>query len=67
MLELIIEDMTCGHCSGMVTKAVHKVDASLVVDIDLSTKIVRISGNADTASILQQLDIAGYTAQVVTE
>ncbi len=33
MLELIIEDMTCGHCSGMVTKAVQKVDASLVVDI----------------------------------
>jgi copper chaperone len=64
MLELIIEDMTCSHCSGVVTKAVHKVDASLVVDIDLSTKIVRITGDADTTSILKQLDSAGYTAQV---
>lgn len=65
MLELKIDDMTCGHCKGVVTNAIHRVDANLQVAVDLTAKIVRIEGDVDVQQILTQLDLAGYSAEIV--
>src|SRR5690606_30227506 len=42
MYQLTVEDMSCGHCVGRVTKAVQGVDAAATVAIDLPSKRVRI-------------------------
>jgi Cu+-exporting ATPase len=60
MLELTVEDMTCKHCVGRVTKAVQEIDQEAKVDIDLPTKKVRIASKADVDSIARAIDAAGY-------
>lgn len=65
MLKMNVPDMTCGHCAGMVTKAVQSVDAGARIDIDLKSQTVSVETSADAAKVAQALDAAGYPAQAV--
>ncbi len=60
MYQLTVEDMTCKHCVGRVTKAVQEIDGAAKVDIDLPTKKVSIDSRADLDRIVQAIDAAGY-------
>jgi Cu+-exporting ATPase len=60
MYELTVEDMTCKHCVGRVTKAVQEIDQAAKVDIDLPTKKVKIDSSADLDRIAKAIDEAGY-------
>ena len=60
MYELTVEDMTCKHCVGRVTKAVQGIDAEAKVDIDLPTKRVRIESGAALDRLAAAIDEAGY-------
>ncbi|WP_323144333.1 heavy metal translocating P-type ATPase [Massilia phyllosphaerae] len=60
MYELTVEDMSCKHCVGRVTKAVQGIDPAATVDIDLPTKKVRIDSSADLERIAGAIDEAGY-------
>jgi Cu+-exporting ATPase len=60
MYELTVEDMTCKHCVGRVTKAVQDIDGEAKVDIDLASKKVKIDSQANLDSIVQAIDAAGY-------
>jgi Cu+-exporting ATPase len=60
MYELTVEDMTCKHCVGRVTKAVQEIDGAAKVDIDLPSKKVTIDSQADLERIVQANDAAGY-------
>jgi Cu+-exporting ATPase len=60
MYELTVEDMTCKHCVGRVTKAVQEVDQQAKVEIDLPTGKVKIDSQADLDRIAQAIDAAGY-------
>lgn len=64
MLKLNVPDMTCGHCVGVITKAIQSVDAGAKVDVDLKTQIVTIDANLDGAAFTQALEAAGYPATV---
>jgi len=58
MLKMNVPDMTCGHCAGMVTKAVQSVDSAARIN-------PRAETSADAAKVAQALDTAGYPAQAV--
>ena len=60
MYELTVEDMTCKHCTGRVTKAIQEIDPDAKVDIDLATKKVKIDSGGDLARIAAAIDEAGY-------
>jgi Cu+-exporting ATPase len=60
MYELTVEDMTCKHCVGRVTKAVQEIDQQARVDIDLPTKKVKIDSSADLDRIAKAIAAAGY-------
>ena len=60
MIQLTVEDMSCGHCVGRVTKAVQGVDAAAKVSIDLPSKRVSIDSDADLERIVAAIDAAGY-------
>jgi len=60
MYELTVEDMTCKHCVGRVTKAVQGIDPEAKVDIDLPTKKVKIDSGAALERIAAAIDEAGY-------
>lgn len=64
MLRLNVPDMTCGHCAGVVTKAIQSVDAGAEVDVDLKAQTVTIAAKSDGAAFTQALEVAGYPATV---
>jgi len=63
MIELKVDDMTCGHCVGRVTRAVKDVDAAARVDIDLGKKQVRIDSAHGPEEFRAAIAEAGYTPQ----
>ncbi|CAB3724294.1 hypothetical protein LMG22037_05037 [Paraburkholderia phenoliruptrix] len=63
-MELQVQDMTCGHCSGAVTKAVKGVDAQAKVDIDLTIRTVRIESTHPAGDFVSAIREAGYSPAV---
>ena len=62
MIELRVNDMTCNHCVGTITKAVKSVDAEARVEADLATKRVRIESTHPVAELTRAIGDAGYAA-----
>lgn len=62
MIELSVNDMTCGHCVSTVTKAVKALDAGAQVQVDLATKRVSVDGNVSQDEVIAALGEAGYPA-----
>jgi copper chaperone len=59
-----VDGMTCDHCRAAVSDEVAKVAGVASVDVDLQTKLVRVSGEgvADDA-VVAAIDEAGYDAE----
>lgn len=61
MIVLDVSGMTCGHCVAAVTRAVHSVDASADVKVDLATRRVEIGAAiAQTPALRAAIEDAGY-------
>lgn len=63
MIEIRVDDMTCGHCASMVTKAVKTTDGSAKVEIDLPARCVRVDSSLDREEFVAAIQEAGYTPQ----
>ena len=61
MIEFQVNDMTCGHCAGVITKAVKSVDAAAHIDIDVPGKRVRVQETTRVQAIETAIREAGYT------
>ena len=58
-----VPGMSCGHCRAAITAEVGVVPGVRQVDVDLDTKLVRISGeNLDDSTLVAAIDEAGYEA-----
>lgn len=64
MTTLSIPDMSCGHCKAAVEAALATVPGAGPVTVDLTSRMVDISGNAPLAALLTALETAGYPAQL---
>lgn len=60
MYELQVENMSCGHCVGVVTKAVQAIDATAKVEVDLASKSVKIDSASALAPLTSAIADAGY-------
>lgn len=66
MIIFQVDDMTCGHCASMITKAVVGVDKMAKVEIDLNNHLVRIySITADEQEINDAIQEAGYAPIII--
>jgi copper chaperone len=63
MIELTLPAMSCSHCERSVTNAVKRVDAVAKVQVDLSTKRVRIESALPAESFKAALADEGYPPQ----
>lgn len=62
MIAFQVDDMTCGHCVGSITKAVQSVYPNAHVVVDLAAKRVEIhSVGANAAQFKAAIEEAGYT------
>ena len=62
MIELFLNDRTCGHCVKTVTRTVQQVDPEARVEIDLATHRVQIDSSRDAQAFRQALADEGYPA-----
>jgi copper chaperone len=60
MLKLVIPEMTCGHCVGVITHAVNEVDKHAEVDCDLQQHLVAITSVASPNEVRSAIEKAGY-------
>ena len=60
MYQLQVENMSCGHCVGSVTKAVQGIDPQAQVQIDLASKSVKVESAAALGAISAAIVEAGY-------
>ena len=66
MLAFQVNDMTCGHCAGAITKAVKSVDHAAEVTIALTRHLVTVKATAvDAQHIRDAIAGAGYTPEQV--
>ncbi len=61
MTEFRVDDMTCSHCAATITKAVHSLDQSAKIEIDLSAKRVRVESPLGPAKLADAIRDAGFT------
>ncbi len=60
MIRLSVPDMSCGHCAGVIEKAVKRVDAKAGVQVDLASKTVSVETGIAADAISRAIDAAGY-------
>ena len=62
MIAFKVDDMSCGHCVGAITRAVAAVDPAAQLSIELADHRVTINSEAvDAASLRRAIEAAGYT------
>lgn len=67
MIAFEVNDMTCGHCVGTITKALKDADRDARVQIDLASRRVLVEpATADAQELADAITDAGYTAVRVT-
>ena len=60
MLSFRVEGMSCDHCCGAVTAAIHRVVPGAPVEVDLDSGRVTVTATADRAAIAAAIRSAGY-------
>jgi copper chaperone len=60
MLEFNLPDMTCGHCASTVTQICRLIDPAAKVDVDLSSKKVKVVTSEDRHDFAEALAEAGF-------
>lgn len=60
MYALQVENMSCAHCVGAVTKAVRALDPGARVEIDLASKQVQVESGVELARISAAIVEAGF-------
>jgi copper chaperone CopZ len=65
MTTLLITGMTCGHCRMHVKEALEKVPGVLASEVDLSSGLAKVKGEALTADLIAAVEAEGYGAKAV--
>lgn len=60
MVNFIVNDMTCGHCENMVTRAIKAADPLALVEIDLASHQVSVDSALSAEVLADVLQEAGY-------
>lgn len=66
MIILNVPDMSCGHCAGVITKALKALDPQAVIGYDMHNHKVQIDTLESAAQVLQAMAQAGYPATVAS-
>ena len=66
MLAFEVNDMTCGHCAGVITSALTKTFPGVSVHADTASRIVYVDGAKDAKAVGGIIAEAGYAATIVS-
>lgn len=67
MVELEVQDMTCGGCANSVRRSIQAVDDKANVEVDLASKKVTVESRATLDQLRAAVEGAGFpvTAGVI--
>lgn len=57
-----VPDMSCGHCTAAIDKALRSADPDADVTTDLNDKTVSVTSSKDAQALMAVLKDAGYPA-----
>ena len=57
-----VPDMSCGHCTSAIEKAIGAADPAAKVDCDLPNRLVTVESAIEPAAISAAINLAGYEA-----
>jgi len=60
MYILRVQNMNCGGCVNTIKKTIQQIDELAVIDVELSTKTLRINSAMPEAVIIQAISDAGF-------
>ena len=60
MIELTVNDMTCGGCVASITRVVKGLDANATVNADVASKRVKFESVINNESVIAAISDAGY-------
>ena len=61
-----VEDMSCGHCAGAITRAVKEVDSNAEVAVEIDAKRVSITSKLSPEALAEAITEAGYSPVVAS-
>ena len=65
-MKLVVEGMTCGHCSARVEKALSAIDGvTAAVDLEAKTANLKLSHDVSDADLKKAVEDAGYTVTAI--
>ena len=64
MIELTINDMTCGGCVASITRVVKGLDPNASVEADVAAKRVKISSAIKSEAVIAAISDAGFHPHV---
>ncbi|MCK0141960.1 heavy-metal-associated domain-containing protein [Aliiroseovarius sp. F20344] len=60
-----VPDMSCGHCTGAIEKAVKTADAGAVLSFDLEARTVNVTSQLQEEALAKILEDEGYPSSRV--
>lgn len=65
MITLKVPDMSCGHCTGVITKAIKELDQAATIGFDMHNRMVQVDTAQPQDAVAKALTRAGYPATPV--
>ena len=63
MTRFTVPEMSCGHCTAAIEKAIREVDAAAKIDCNLDDHSVTISSDHPTKALQSAIYEAGYKSE----
>lgn len=64
-MEIKVSDMSCGHCTSAIEKAVMETDPAAVVACDLETKVVSINTEQSSDKVIAAIRDIGFEPELL--
>ncbi|PSJ39151.1 copper chaperone [Zobellella taiwanensis] len=64
MVNFQVNDMTCGHCAGVIRAAITTAAPQADIEVDLSARRVAVEGVTDIDAVERAIREAGYTPEL---
>ncbi|HHP7244851.1 MAG TPA: heavy-metal-associated domain-containing protein [Elainellaceae cyanobacterium] len=59
-MQLNVPSIVCDGCADTITKAIHKLDSSASVNVNIETKQVEVDTQADESRIKEAIAAVGH-------
>lgn len=67
MFRFGVPNMSCGHCTASIQKAIMAADPDAKVSCDLTARIVDVDSTLDEAELAAAISDAGYGSEKLAE